>query len=438
MELQRVLAEDTRRAMEKVIHLYGEDALVVSNKRAKDQTEIIVAIDLAPETQKTLNEMQAPALQEPRVSLGEMPNFSDVMETEVFKTVPAIAHDPVQNKSLDLDADLDSGLIEEFMHELKETVVKESLAKEGLAKEALPTDAFSSANEDRESLKAREIVDMVRQELAAMRNEFKMSQQLEAWSGTQSVTDEMRPLIEAFNETGMPVGLRALVTDVVNQHTDMTAALSDIADMLGAAIKHTNVLENIQGIHLIAGSSGAGKTLMAGRLAKHAALNYGDQDVAIISYNDIRFGAWSQTQLIGSQAGVETFRAGSLEMLESLLQELESRKLIIIDMPGVDVLNHMNALTQLLPNAHKHLVLAADASESSVKRHLKSAKMSWDSVMLSRLEPDVYPWAVINTLLNAETPVSLGAAEPSIIDMAPLTGHGLAQQALSHLPISFV
>ena len=433
MELQRVLAEDTRRAMEKVIHLYGEDALVVSNKRAKDQTEIIVAIDLAPETQKTLNEMQAPALQEPRVSLGEMPNFSDVMETEVFKTVPAIAHDPVQNKSLDLDADLDSGLIEEFMHELKETVVKE-----GLAKEALPTDEFSSANEDRESLKAREIVDMVRQELAAMRNEFKMSQQLEAWSGTQSVTDEMRPLIEAFNETGMPVGLRALVTDVVNQHTDMTAALSDIADMLGAAIKHTNVLENIQGIHLIAGSSGAGKTLMAGRLAKHAALNYGDQDVAIISYNDIRFGAWSQTQLIGSQAGVETFRAGSLEMLESLLQELESRKLIIIDMPGVDVLNHMNALTQLLPNAHKHLVLAADASESSVKRHLKSAKMSWDSVMLSRLEPDVYPWAVINTLLNAETPVSLGAAEPSIIDMAPLTGHGLAQQALSHLPISFV
>lgn len=438
MELQRVLAEDTRRAMEKVIHLYGEDALVVSNKRAKDQTEIIVAIDLAPETQKTLNEMQAPALQEPRVSLGEMPNFSDVMETEVFKTVPAIAHDPVQNKSLDLDADLDSGLIEEFMHELKETVVKEGLVKEGLATEGLASDEFNPANEDRESLKAREIVDMVRQELAAMRNEFKMSQQLEAWSGTQSVTDEMRPLIEAFNETGMPVGLRALVTDVVNQHTDMTAALSDIADMLGAAIKHTNVLENIQGIHLIAGSSGAGKTLMAGRLAKHAALNYGDQDVAIISYNDIRFGAWSQNQLIGSQAGVETFRAGSLEMLESLLQELESRKLIIIDMPGVDVLNHMNALTQLLPNAHKHLVLAADASESSVKRHLKSAEMSWDSVMLSRLEPDVYPWAVINTLLNAETPVSLGAAEPSIIDMAPLTGHGLAQQALSHLPISFV
>ena len=57
MELQRVLAEDTRRAMEKVIQLYGEDALVVSNNRAKDKTEIIVAIDVAADTQKTLNEM---------------------------------------------------------------------------------------------------------------------------------------------------------------------------------------------------------------------------------------------------------------------------------------------------------------------------------------------------------------------------------------------
>ncbi len=428
MELQRVLAEDTRRAMEKVIQLYGEDALVVSNNRAKDQTEIIVAIDVATDTQKTLKEMQVPCLQEPRVPLGEMPNFEQVMETEIFKTAPAIAHDPVQNKSLDLDADIDSGLIEDFMHELKQSVSNDSSQIAEL----------SPVAEDREQLKAREIVDLVRQELAAMRKEFKMSQQLDAWSGTHSVADEMRPLIEAFNETGMPVGLRALITDLVNQNTDMTAALSDIANMLGTGIKHSNVLENIKGIHIIAGSSGTGKTLMAGRLAKQAALDYGDQAVALVSYNDVRFGAWSQTQLIGAQAGIETFRANSPEMLESLLQELDSRRLIIIDTPGVDVENQLKVLTRLLPDAHKHLVLASDASESSVKRHLKSTELTWNSVMLSRLEAGVYPWAVINALLNCDTPISLGAAEPTIIDMAPLTGHALAQHALSHLPISFV
>lgn len=427
MELQRVLAEDTRRAMEKVIHLYGEDALVVSNNRANDQTEIIVAIDVAPDTQNTLNEMQVPCRDEPRIALGEMPNFEEVMESEIFKTAPAIVHDPLQNKSLDLDDEMGAGLIEEFMQELKQTVAKDDNQAR-----------LNTLDEDREQLKAREIVDLVRQELAAMRNEFKMTQQLDAWSGTHAVADEMRPLIDAFNETGMPVGLRALVTDTVNQNTDMTGALSDIAELLGSAINHVNIMDNIQGIHLVAGSSGAGKTLMAGRLAKQAALNYGDGAVALISYNDTRFGAWNQTQLIGSQAGVETFRASGPDMLESLLHELDSRKLIIIDTPGVDVENQLRLLEELLPDAQKHLVLASDASESSVKRHLKSTELTWDSVMLSRLETGVYPWAVINVLLNGDTPVSIGAAEPSIIDMAPLTGPALAQHALSHLPISFV
>jgi flagellar biosynthesis GTPase FlhF len=288
-------------------------------------------------------------------------------------------------------------------------------------------------------LKAREIVDLVKQELAVMRREFKLSQQLDAWSGTQAVTDEMRPLIEAFNETGMPVGLRALVTEVVNKNTDMTAALEGIAAILGDGIKHVNLVEDMQGVHLIAGSSGAGKTLMTGRLAKQAGLVHGDQAVAIISFNDSRYGAWNQTQLIGAQAGVETFRANSPEMLEVLLQELSSRRLVIIDTPGGDIDNQLQLLTKLLPEAQKHLVLASDASEASVKRHLQSKTITWNSVMLSRLEVGIHPWAIINALLNENIPISVASAEPSIIDSAaPLTGLALAKHALANLPISFV
>jgi hypothetical protein len=126
-------------------------------------------------------------------------------------------------------------------------------------------------------------------------------------------------------------------------------------------------------------------------------------------------------------------------MLEQLLQELDSRKLIIIDTPGEDVENNSNSLSELLPQAKKHLVVASDASEASVKRYLRPAGIPWDSVMLSRLEPSAYPWAVINSLLNNDTPISLAAAEPSIVDAAiPLTGQALAQHALANLPISFV
>ena len=429
MELQRVLAADSRSAMEKVIQLYGNDALVVSNKKAKDQTEIIVAIDLAAQSDEALNELQVPRLQEPRVALGDMPSFDDVMESQIFRST---GDNTEQTK---LPEDLTAQLIEEFTEDTNEQFKRELERQVSVEQQ---TDDNRLA-EDRDNLKAREIVDLVKQELAVMRNEFKLAQQLDAWSGMHSVADEMRPLIEAFNETGMPIGLRALVTDTINQNADMTDALNAINDVLGNSIPDMNLLDDMQGIHVIAGGSGSGKTLMAGRLAKQGALLHGEHQVAIISFNDNRFGAWNQSQLVGAQAGVETFRANSTEMLEQLLQELEDRKLIIVDTPGEDVESHSNSLLQLLPDAQAHLVIAADASEASVKRYLRPQGIEWHSVMLSRLESGVYPWAVINSLLNKETPISVAAAEPSIVDPAtPINGHALAQHALAHLPISFV
>ena len=429
MELQRVLAADSRSAMEKVIQLYGNDALVVSNKKAKDQTEIIVAIDLTDKSGEALNELQAPRLEEPRAALGDMPSFDDVMESQIFKST---RDDAEQSK---LPEDLTAQLVEEFTED-SNILFKQEIERQALIEQQ--TDNTRLA-EDRDNLKAREIVDLVKQELAVMRNEFKLAQQLDAWSGTHSVADEMRPLIEAFNETGMPIGLRALVTDTINQNTDMANALTAITEVLGNSIRDVNLLDDMQGIHVIAGGSGSGKTLMAGRLAKQGALLYGEHQVAIISFNDNRFGAWNQSQLVGAQAGVETFRANSTEMLEQLLQELEARKLIIIDTPGEDVETHSSSLLQLLPDAQAHLVVAADASEASVKRYLRSEGVEWHSVMLSRLESGVYPWAVINSLLHKDTPISVAAAEPSIVDPAtPISGHTLAQHALAHLPISFV
>ena len=46
MELQRILARDTRSAMEQVFNLYGDDAMIVTNNRVKGQTEIIVKLKI--------------------------------------------------------------------------------------------------------------------------------------------------------------------------------------------------------------------------------------------------------------------------------------------------------------------------------------------------------------------------------------------------------
>ena len=423
MELQRVLAHDTRKAMEKVYELYGEDAMVVSNSRTHNQTELVVAIDLATQAMDALSETPVTNPSPRREALGEMPNFDSVLESHVFGG-QKVAGDQKALRS-DRVSQPDGNQIPPF--------------DRGIEINPDFSNVTSMEQDDTANLRAREIVDMVKQELASMRKEFKLSQQVDAWSGTLAVSDEMRPLIDAFNETGMPVGLRAMLTDIINNHTDMISALTEIASFIGDGIKHVDLLDNMPGVHFIAGASGAGKSLMAGRLCKQMAVQYGDQEVAMISYNDTRFGAWNQAQLIGTQAGVETFRANNIEMLGQLLSELESRKVIIIDTPGVDLTNNIETLSKLLPQAKKHLVIAADASEASLKRHLLNPDFDWDSVMLSRLETQVYPWPVVSALMSSDMSLSVAAAEPTILDSAvPMSGIGLAQHTLTQLPIHFV
>ena len=88
MELQRILAKDSRSAMEQVHQKYGIDALVVSNKRANNKTELIIAIDLEDDSEVVLEELQVKG--EPMLNdkLEQYPAFDQVMESKVFKTVP--------------------------------------------------------------------------------------------------------------------------------------------------------------------------------------------------------------------------------------------------------------------------------------------------------------------------------------------------------------
>ena len=48
MELKRIMARDTRAANEKAVAMFGPDVLVISSSKVRGQTELIVAVDVAP------------------------------------------------------------------------------------------------------------------------------------------------------------------------------------------------------------------------------------------------------------------------------------------------------------------------------------------------------------------------------------------------------
>ena len=408
MELQRILAKDSRTAMDQVNNLYGKDALVVSNKRAKGKTELIVAIDLETDSESVLKDLEVQGECQKLDSISDNLNFDQVMESKIFKTTN--------------DSPSESA---------KTTLL-------GSSPKSTNRD-IDFAAEDRERLKSREIVDLVKQELTAMRHEFKLSQRLEFWSDTHNVPEEVQPLIDALNRTGMPAPLQSLVSDIASQVDISSDIIGTIADSLAESLSHIEILDEMGGVHIFGGSAGSGKTLSMMKVAHQKANEYGAESLAIISFSDYRFGAWSQSQLLASQAGVDIYRANSLEVLDQLLLELDDRRLILIDTSSIGDTSSFNALIEHLPIAQKHLVLAADASEGSATSYLSEPLKKWDSVIITKLENRTFPWSVVSALVNYKVPLSL-VSSSSLASEAALsaTGAELIKSSLDQLITSFV
>ena len=407
MELQRILAKDSRSAMEQVHNTFGKDALVVSNKRARNKTELIVAVDLKADLEHALDDMQLEGehIKEPTSELCE--EFNQVMESKIFKTSPDFFAN--ENTPPSFLSDSNSDVMDD-----------------------------NRADDKRDQLHAREIVDLVKQELAVMRRELTLSDRLSSVGG--EITNEaMQPFADALSHSGLSISLQVMVADLINQSRETEDAIGTISTILGNNISNVNILDDMQDVHVLSGRSGSGKTVTCARLARQKALEYGENAVAVISFKDSRFGAWSQIQILCSQAGVDTFRAKNNDELKNILEELSDRRLVIIDTSGSDAASSIKSLSNLLPEASYHLVLPADSSEGGVRSSISASQDVWESIIITRLDGDVQPWPIINVLVDQDIPVSLITNSPSLTKNAEATtGVSLIDQSLRDLPMGFV
>jgi flagellar biosynthesis GTPase FlhF len=266
------------------------------------------------------------------------------------------------------------------------------------------TEKLMVAQEERDKLRSREIVDLVREELSVLRKEFKLSQQM-AWQGA-GLSRHLHPLRNALQEASIPVALRALLIDSIQSFEDIEPAMEEIRRQLSHSMQQTHIGVQDSGVHVLAGPSGAGKSLMVARMAQQASVTLGSEQVAVISFSDQRAGAWNQTQLLSAQSGVDCFRATNITMLKLLLEEHGQRKCIVIDTPGVQMAERVADIAAIAPTAQFHVVIPADASQSLLRRLLSTPAIQWQSLMVSKLDEATQPWSLIQVLTEGHVGVS--------------------------------
>jgi flagellar biosynthesis protein FlhF len=408
MELKRILAKDLRRATEKAVKLYGEDVLVISNAKVNGQHEVIVAVDLGAEPAHE----DSPWLQANR--------GTDNGDTKLFQT--ALRESVREQKELSDD--------------IEDDVTYDSMLRQRAQAESSNSNTDRRAADHRDYIRGREIVDLVRDELAAIRKEFKMAQRVNAWQNESPARSAVKPLVAALAEASIPVSLRTLLVDHVSAMDDLAQAKQSLHAHLSKSMgEHWAKLPQ-RGVHAITGPAGAGKTMMVARLARTAAERKGPESVAVISYADQRAGAWSQIQMLCAQAGVDCLRANDPETLKILLGELGQRHLVLIDTPGVEVFTRIEQIRSCSSDIACHLLLPADAAGTTVRKYLVDAPNPWHSLMASRLDEATQPWALIQVLCDKPVPLSAASHSPLATEgCTVLTANELVTLAIRGLSV---
>ena len=437
MELKRIIARDSRSANEKAIQLYGPDVLIISSQRVDQQTELIVAVEVASEPAMAAPAQQVHQSGAQALNVAQVNNFKADIDpslpfSEVFQNANAQAVSVREREELKEGAfhTGQAGLMSRAIASPSEGA---SMAQSlGVMPTAL-AGPMAAQTVNYEQQRNHEIVDMLRQEMSALRKEFALSRQMQPWQQTLGLSPDIQKLTMAMQEVGMPVALRSLLTDSIQEMETLEEAWPVIERLLVDAISQPTMAMPETGVHVLCGPSGAGKTSMLGRLAYASAQIHGAEKQAMISFGDQRPGAWAQIQLLASQAGASCFRAADMAMLKTLLDELHG-KTIWIDTPGNDFAAHAQQMLQAHSEINLHAVLPVDATVTSVQKILQNSDIRWSSLMLTKVDEAAYPWPLIKGLCDQSLAVSC-MAEDSKINVPALAFDAERLMALAIQPL---
>jgi flagellar biosynthesis protein FlhF len=440
MKIKRFVAKDMRTALTEVKEFLGPDAIILSNKKVAEGVEIVAAID----------HESAPAAQATPVAQNKpQPRFTATVDDDEDSTAAP--------------ADSLKALLARQM--IKQQVHAQATSPAKAAGKAAPQEAVRAAQFERQSerqtsgaavgvssVQLTEITKqqqdqarLVQQQMDAMRNEMLSMRQLLQhqvsglmWQDLARREPVRALIIENLQQLGLSEQVADQLACFMPEELNSNDAWEGALELLAGQLSTTNddILRR-GGIVALVGPTGVGKTTTVAKLAAEFAKRHGNDQVALITTDSYRIGAFEQLATFGRIIGCPVKQAKDSDELALLINQLQQRKLILIDTAGMSQRDVRLAekLASLVHNSRvkikSYLVLSATAQARVMQEsvtHFKRIPLS--GCIFTKLDECLSLGEVINVAIANALPVSYltnGQRVPE--DIAVADAPKLVQQA---------
>ncbi|MGX9459958.1 flagellar biosynthesis protein FlhF [Shewanella sp. A14] len=439
MKIKRFFAKDMRAALAQVKETLGSDAVIMSNKKVTGGIEIVAAVDY--DEPKAAIASQAPTtsfmdVSEDRVSLGVKPTMkaqTKVNPPPAADSLQALLEKQHNRMTQQMSVHQDEPELPEWARQL-----------EGV-KSAKPATDFqskvTSEHPKKTSKNQSSDMDELREEMASLRSLL-----------THQVSSLMKDQKKRTDPVGAMLESKLIAAEFSPAVAAKLAGLSQHytpADLVRALPQSlANLLDNQGddivkrgGVVAFVGPTGVGKTTSLAKIAARFAAHHGPEQVALITTDHYRIGAYEQLATYGKIMGCPVKQAHDLTELEQILYQFRNRKLVLIDTAGMGQrdMRLYQQLDNLTANSRipirSYLVLSATGQRRVLQdavEHFKRIPLS--GAILTKLDESISIAGALSVLIQNELPLSYvtdGQRVPE--DMKVADTLALAKQALAAL-----
>ncbi|MCG9679576.1 flagellar biosynthesis protein FlhF [Vibrio sp. Isolate24] len=447
MKIKRFFAKDMRTALLQVKGELGDDAVIMSNKKVAGGVEIVAAVDNETaaarssanynsqprynNSQASANTQSAPTprqrqLDEDRVSLQTKADSGRSMTKRFANMLKQYSNgvDEADGRESE-SADSLSALLKRqsaARHEQNGVQLKEDsplarlIAEDRNAERPAPRldpSRYERSRAEEQNVRNEDLEDM-REEMTSIRRLLEHQVSGLMWQEVERREPLRAMLIKRLERMGVSAELADQLACYIPEDTPPTKAWKALLGLVSdqIPISKQDILKR-GGVVALLGPTGVGKTTTVAKLAARAAMEFGPDNVALVTTDTYRIGAHEQLAIYGRIMGCAVKVAKDSKELADVIYQLRNRRLILVDTAGMgqrdvrlseqlDTLMHESGEV-----IHSYLVLPATAQRKVLQEtidHFKRIPLS--GCILTKLDESLSLGEFVSVVVQNSLPVA--------------------------------